>query len=306
MALRVAQSNAPEIGRSPAASPDRFTLSDVLSVGATIAALAATAITPGAFEGGATSVLCLALLVFGLPHGSLDIAVLRRKLGMGPPRVIATLALYLACAAAMLAVWLLAPVAALGSFLIIAAAHFAEDWKDDLPPFFAVGTAVALLASPALGHSYDTVAIFVALTGQADAAVIVDLMLIVAPVALIAAAMGLALAIANGHGRRASETGATIVAMMALPPIAGFAIYFCLSHSPRHFRHARRAVGEDSHRFRYDVVFLTLAALGFAVVLYPAGGTAPMADKAIFASFVTLSVLTVPHMIVPRIVNWRH
>jgi Brp/Blh family beta-carotene 15,15'-monooxygenase len=213
--------------------------------------------------------------------------------------VAATVALYLGLAAAIYAAWCLAPVLALGAFLIIASIHFAEDWSDRLPPFFAIGMAVALLTTPALLHHRELTDIFAALTGQENAATVADLSLLVAPVALVAAAVGLWLLIRSGQWTRALETAAALAAMVLLPPVAGFAVFFCLSHSPRHFAAARAEVGSRDG----EAALLSCAALGIAVLIYATRGAAPLGDKAIFASFVTLSVLTVPHMIVPQIMN---
>ena len=73
-----------------------------------VAALAVAATLAGASLGGSavSAGACLAMLVLGLPHGSLDLELIRsrrRHGGMGD--VLAVLTLYLGCAAAMVAVW---------------------------------------------------------------------------------------------------------------------------------------------------------------------------------------------------------
>jgi Brp/Blh family beta-carotene 15,15'-monooxygenase len=217
------------------------------SIVAVIAALWLGGAHPDLFGAGATSLLCLALLVFGLPHGSLDIAVMRHSAEMGRRRVGATILLYLGLAGAMYAIWYVAPVLALAGFLVIASVHFADDWADELPPFFAIGTAVALLTAPALLYHQVIADIFVSLTGQQGATMIADLSILVAPVTLIAAVVGVGLMVLNGHAMRALETGAVVGGMLLLPPIVGFAIFFCLSHSPKHFAAARAEVkGRDT------------------------------------------------------------
>jgi beta-carotene 15,15'-dioxygenase len=299
MALRVAQSNAPEIGRSLAASPGHFPVSAVASIVGLIAALWLGGTHADLSGNATTSLLCLSLLVFGLPHGSLDIAVMRRSAAMGGRQVGATILLYLGLATAMYAIWCFAPQMALAGFLVIAIVHFADDWADELPPFFAIGTAVALLTTPALLHHQAIADIFVSLTGQRGASVVADLSLLVAPVALIATVTGIGLMVRNGEAIRALETSAVVGGMLLLPPIMGFAIFFCLSHSPKHFAAARAEVkGRDA-----EAVVFTFAAIGIAVSIYAARAAVVIADGAIFASFVTLSILTVPHMIVPRIVK---
>ena len=298
MALRVAQSNASEIERSHMASLDRFSVPGIASIVAVMAALLADIPRDTPLGSDATSLLCLALLVFGLPHGSLDIALVQRSARLGGWQVVGTVALYLGCAAAMYAVWQFAPVLALASFLLVASVHFAEDWVGRLPPFFAMGTGVALLTAPALLHHRVLADILVSLTGRASATVIADLALLVAPVALVVTGIGLWLMVRNRQSEKALETGTAIVGLVFLSPILGFAIFFCLLHSPRHFAAARAEVrGRDG-----EALLITLAALGIATLIYALRGDV-MEDNAVFAAFVTLSVLTVPHMIVPRCFN---
>ena len=137
MPLRVALPNASEIGRSFAASPDRFSMWGVAAISATLVAV--WLIGPGIDLAGSslTNLLCLALLLFGLPHGSLDIALIRRRARLGPWQVVTTVSVYLGFAAATYAIWKIAPVWALAGFLVVAIFHFAEDWADRLPAFFS-------------------------------------------------------------------------------------------------------------------------------------------------------------------------
>jgi hypothetical protein len=87
--------------------------------------------------------------------------------------------------------------------------------------------------------------------------------------------------------------------MLLLPPVVGFAIFFCLMHSPTHFAAARAEVkGRDT-----EALLFTCAAIGIATCVYALRSGVVIEEKAIFASFVTLSILTVPHMVVPRIIN---
>lgn len=299
MPLRVALPNASEIGRSFAAPPDRFSLRGIAGICTAIAVLWLNGSGAALDGSGTTSLLCLGLLVFGLPHGSLDLALIRRRAQLGSWQVVTTVFVYLGFAAATYAMWKIAPVWALAGFLVIASVHFAEDWADRLPIFFSIGIAVALLTVPALLHYRAIAGIFVQLTGQGSATILADIAVLLAPVALVATGVGLQLMIRDGHSVRALETGTVIVGMMLLPPIVGFAIFFCLVHSPRHFAAARAELGGRDG----EAALVTCAALGIAALIYTTRGAVQLEDGAIFASFVTLSVLTVPHMIVPRIMN---
>ena len=80
--------------------------------------------------GMATALACLALLIFGLPHGTLDLEIIRKRL-MGPWTGMVTLALmYLGLAAGMYGLWRVEPVLALAAFIAIAVVHFHNLFTD--------------------------------------------------------------------------------------------------------------------------------------------------------------------------------
>lgn len=300
MALRVAQSNAPEIGRSHKASPDRFSSRQITLVAAASACIALNFGGVRFDTDLATALTCAALLAFGLPHGSLDLALLRRAGHAGIARVGAVGLLYLGCAATMYAVWIAAPAAALAIFLVIACVHFAEDWLQNVPPFFAMALAAAVLTGPTLAQRDALVPIFAHLAGDDGATLITDIGMLLAPIALIAAGLGVIILARAGHHARAFEAGVIIAVMVALPPVIGFALFFCLSHSPLQFAKAKADLADTGTRVRRsEIVLLTLAAVGIAAAIYVAWGGTSLADGVVYASFVTLSILTVPHMAVP-------
>lgn len=305
MALRVAYFDAPEIGRGTA-SPDLFSLRQVVL---TVTALTGFALTLGnmALESDiVTAAACAALLVFGLPHGSLDLALLRRADRTGPVRLAAIVLLYLGCAATMYAIWHMAPVAALTLFLVVACVHFAEDWADGVPPFFATGIAAAILTGPTLAHRDALAAIFVRLTGSEAATLVADIATLLAPVAFVTAGLGLLIMVRAGRRAQACEAGLVLAAMVVLPPVIGFALFFCLSHSPVQFAAANAELG-GAQKLRHpgEVSLLMLAALGIAGAIYLASGGNSLGDGAVRASFITLSILTIPHMIMPLLLQTR-
>lgn len=301
MALRVAQSNAPEIGRGFTASPDHFSVRQVALIAVLIAAIGLYAIGYPLGDATATMIACVALLGFGLPHGSLDIALLSAASRSGLPRVTAVVMLYLGCAATMYFVWHVAPVVALGVFFLLASIHFSEDWRDTLPSFFSIGTAIAILTAPVFFHRTELSHIFDRLTGVPASAIWMQVGVLVAPVALVTALVGIALADRNA---KAVETFVSLLGMIVLPPIVGFAIFFCLSHSPVHFASAVAQAKDRSYgHWRMEVGSVTFAAIGIAALVFVDRPWASATDGSIASSFITLSILTVPHMLVPHIVH---
>lgn len=247
----------------------------------------------------ATSVL---LLLAGLPHGSFDLALLRQstRQGCGVGPVLLLVLLYLGCAAAMYLVWQMAPGLALAAFLLMAIGHFAEDWVACGSRFLAAGLAAAIVAAPAIAHSGDLRGLFITLTDDAGAAVLADLLLMVAPAMLLVALVAIRLLWAAGRADLAVAATCSLCAMLVLPPVAGFALFFALVHSPLQFRAHAGALGLHGFRQWRSVVWpISLGGLAVAGAIYAMRAGMTLPDRAFAVSFITLSVLTAPHMLVP-------
>ncbi|HZV85664.1 MAG TPA: Brp/Blh family beta-carotene 15,15'-dioxygenase [Brevundimonas sp.] len=277
-----------------------------LAAAAVCAALAGAPLAGTAIS----AVACLAMLVFGLPHGSLDLELIRSRRGGGGGGIAALAALYLTVAAAMLTLWRLHPLTALAAFILIAIWHFAEDWEGVNLPLLEWGGAAALLASPTLLNRAALDTAFVALTGSSSGVVAADVLTLVAPVALMLAAVGIVLHWQEGRRGQSMGLAAAVAVMIVLPPVVGFALYFCVFHSPRHFSGALQSLSwTDARQWARVVVPLTLAGLGLAVVLFAVEWRPTFGDQIVAVSFMTLSIVTAPHMLAPRVVRaidaWR-
>lgn len=253
----------------------------------------------------ATIIAAVLLLGFGLPHGAFDIFVLRAHAARGVIDLAGALSLYLTLAASTFMLWKTAPVIALILFLAAAIVHFAEDWRAAGSATLSHAMAVAVLAVPALTHRAAVRMIFVNITGDPSAAILGDCLLLAAPVACLSGLVALAMLWRQGARDRAVAGGLSLVALIALPPVVGFALFFCLCHSPPH---VRRAIAEWSNkggdgRWRTPVVLLTAAGLGIAAAICAAATRGGLPARTAAASFMTLSVLTVPHMLVPFLLD---
>ncbi len=247
----------------------------------------------------AITATCATLLIGGLPHGALDLAVLRHD---ADRRLALVVCLYLGLAALMFATWQVAPTLALALFLTMAMTHFAEDWSGAEHPFFAFGIAVSLISAPALFHHQAMGELFVLLTGAPDAAGLADAMLLVAPAAAACALLAILLLWHGGYRATAVNAGCAVAAMILLPPITGFAIYFCLIHSPAHFRAGLRRLPPATGVTQSTIV-ATLGGLTIAVAALQFLPVADSSSRLFVASFMTLSILTLPHMTVPLIIR---
>ena len=249
-----------------------------------------------------TTATCVAILLLGLPHGTFDLALIKRA--HSTQRSPAIVALYLFCGIVMYAVWQSAPEVALLTFFVLSIIHFAEDWKDSLPPFLAHGTATALLSAPVLLHQEAIGALFARLVGNDASGLFVALAVLIAPVTLAIAAVATVSLWIDQRQSDAAATAMALCALIFLPPVVGFGLFFCLMHSPAQFAAAQRDLDWiNSRQWAPAVVPLTFAALGIAALIFAMSGTVSLTDTMIVTAFVTLSVLTLPHIVVPMMVN---
>ena len=226
-------------------------------------------------------------------------AALRREAG---PRTARVIMLYLSLAGVMFVAWQVAPSLALALFLAMAMAHFAEDWSAADHPFFAIGISVATLAAPALLHRAELAGLFVRVAGDPAAARLADALLLIAPVAAACALLAILLLWSAGQRPIAVHAGCALTAMIALPPITGFAIYFALIHSPAHFRAGLIRLAPETG-VSPSTIFATLGGLGIALATLYFLPMPDFSDRLFVASFMTLSILTLPHMAVPFFVG---
>jgi Brp/Blh family beta-carotene 15,15'-monooxygenase len=245
----------------------------------------------------------VAILVFGLPHGTLDLQLIARTRAARTMTMTQIASIYLVLAGLSLAIWMIDPVLALAMFLAVATAHFSEDWSPGGPSFLAHGMALAILAAPTLLWRDEVSALFVAVAGDATARWLADILLAIAPVSLLVAAVALGAAWMEGRRSDALCGAATLAAMIILPPAFAFALFFCLFHSPRHFTEALRELSWNrSDRWSRVVVPLTTVGLVLAMMIGLSAARQDASSQIAAASFVTLAVLTIPHMLTPLIV----
>lgn len=250
----------------------------------------------------AMMVAALAIIIAGLPHGTLDVEIAALRFGRArPASKVRIIAAYLAAAAAMAMAWLAAPAFALAAFLMISIAHFAQDWRGGADPFFATMVGWSLIALPALSHPDDVAAIFMLLTAGASGGTVAALLACTAVPAAIGALLFVRWALIHGAQRDASEVACCIVAALLLPPLIAFAIFFCLLHSPRHMADALREAGPmptASKALVIAAVMLLAIAMG-AVIFWGQPGHR-IEDNVIRSAFILLSILTVPHFLLEQ------
>lgn len=290
---------------------------DRLHVTAAVAALSGTALlclaapsVAAAMQGWGGALLLVGGAVIGVPHGSSDFWVAHRLMRpvCGRRWLPVFLAAYLALFATALAAWSAVPLAALIGFLVISGLHFGRgDTRatGGSRLLFAVRATTPVLPI-FLIHPAGVAGFLAALAGVSEPATLHLLDALRLPLlplwaaALIAAALPPLVA----GGRPASDAAELLsiaLAAVVLPPLAAFALYFCLVHAVRHMLE----IAEDRHPGRPGAA----AAMAAAIVIPSAlaclaglafawNGLAGLFDTetVVTWSLRIVAALTVPHM----------
>ena len=245
----------------------------------------------------------------GMPHGALDGRLARTWLRpkLGRSWAVWFTSIYLLLSAAVLAAWLVWPVASLVGFLLISAWHFGsgDAAAADAPPrLWAVESVVRgglVLSLPAVFHPAEVGVLFdwlIPATAGGGTGVAAGLAAS-AWLFIPAAAAVLLWHAARGHVFAASELLLLPLVFAALPPLLGFAVYFCVWHAPRHLLEWLDAADAAVlARAAFPATAVTLLAMAGAAWWLSAGVAAASVPAAtVRVLFVGLSALTVPHML---------
>lgn len=251
-----------------------------------------------------STVALLMVVMVGLPHGAFDAAV-AQCIGGNRSRwaMIRFACIYMMTALMVVMCWMLLPGICLAAFLLVSMIHFG--WGDanaESKPIFALqailhgGMAVFGIVN---FHPEQVVAVFDMLTdGQSAIAMGVShIALFVLPILGIFNAV-LAVRYANLRLRFAELIVVTTL-LWLLPPLVGFACYFCFVHTTRHMQHIwqrLKMVLPARHLFSQAIGF-TLASwlLGLVAFLWLDSGN--IDADILRVVFIGLAALTVPHMI---------
>ena len=253
----------------------------------------------------ATAIASALILLCGVPHGTLDVEIaamrFRRHGRSGKLKI--TVA-YVGCAAAMAALWAILPSLALVVFLILSIIHFGADWRTGVDPFFAMMVGWALIALPALAHQAQVAAIFETLTGDGHGGTIAALLACTAIPALLGSLLFGFQAFERAQSLSGLDVMCCLIAALVLPPLAGFAVFFCGLHSPRHLAEALRQSGPASNGTKAIIGGAVMAlSFGATALIFFADRTASVDAGVIRTAFVLLSILTVPHFILEQLID---
>lgn len=256
-----------------------------------------------------------AVMLVGLPHGAFDGAI-AFCLGFGRSRAKMTgfLVMYLLLAGLSALIWSVSPVFALAAFLAMTVVHFGSGDIEHLATVWSgvagrlvrfsqivVHGGIVTILLPAF-HPDEVSRLFMVLAGP-NAVLIMDALRPALVVWLAAAAVYLVAGLSGRrYGAMAAELAGLAVAVWLLPPLAGFAVYFCVVHSRRHFSSIWAALQLYISRRMILISGAVLTVLSWAMGagLYAsqtAAGSFTADEAFIRTVFILLAALTVPHML---------
>jgi Brp/Blh family beta-carotene 15,15'-monooxygenase len=245
------------------------------------------------------------VVLIGLPHGAFDGAI-AACLGQAnrPVAMIRFIILYVALTGLIVGLWLVFPVASLVGFLGISIVHFGLGDARAGTGWFRYVQAVAhggvVVAGISQSHRLEVDVIFGYLI-EGDAAPV--WMAIDVASVMIAVALAIYAWRASWDARWRFgflEAGLLILLFAAVPPLVGFALYFCCIHSARHLWSVWTAVKVEfpRHKLFTGAMAFTLASWGAGAAAFWWCASFMMVESALLrVVFIGLAALTVPHMI---------
>ena len=253
----------------------------------------------------ANLIALMAVVFIGLPHGAFDGAIATY---LGYSKRIALLLrftlLYIGLATLVVCLWLQFPVVSLTVFLIISILHFGlgdarlnGGWLRWVQAFAHGGVVVAGICQI---HRSDVDQIFTYLSGDsaAPAWVVIDGISIIV---LLSIAIYAWQALRNRRWRAGLvELSLLLFLFSQVPPLVGFAFYFCLVHSSRHMWQIWCFVRSIKPRRELYIQALLLTLLSWSVggiVFWWCASMITLESALLRVVFIGLAALTVPHMI---------
>ncbi|MBN08020.1 MAG: hypothetical protein CMM45_09330 [Rhodospirillaceae bacterium] len=247
----------------------------------------------------------LAIVVIGLPHGAADGAI-AGHLGYTNrfSSAFKFFSAYSILAALVVLFWLAFPTITLIGFLVISIIHFGLDAAHtkhrEMRWLQVYAHGCAIIVGISQSHKAQVHSIYSFLIGNdlGPIWILIDLFFALFIVVLL---VYLWQAITNRDWRRGFlELMVLLIVFSQLPPLVGFALYFCCLHSVRHFRSIWRSLRLSLPLWKIcrQIALFTALSWSLGAFMIWIGMAHTTADVALVrVIFIGLAALTVPHMI---------
>ncbi|PFG09593.1 Brp/Blh family beta-carotene 15,15'-dioxygenase [Marinobacter sp. LV10MA510-1] len=263
-------------------------------------------------------IVLLPIGVFGLSHGGADPMILKKLTATSSSGLFVVLCAYLMASLAFVAlIWVL-PVVALLVFLGLSIWHFGYTDEAFLssaknPLLLWLSGSMPILG-PILGHPQQTSELFAWLI-KMETPVVLDILVWLGPCLAVLWLLGFGYLLigrlSRPDPRVLLELCLVGAVLIALPPLLGFAFYFCAIHSVRHFLSIaeHRLLSNQKSLFQaFPVGKVLPATLGAIAMACVAWGVIVLIEpapslfvEAVRVMFWALAALTLPHAIIVRL-----
>lgn len=241
-------------------------------------------------------------LLGGLPHGAFDIHLAGLQADLSRSQLVKFTAVYVGVFCTMMFGWTFIPSVLLVVFLATAIWHFSEDWTVLSEPVLRIALGAAPLCAIALGHPETVGEIFAVMSSQGTGRVISSGFVLFSPVVLLISVAALCAHASEDAIVPATIFGLMLVCLIALPPVLGFALYFCAFHTPQHLIEIRDRFSD----WKLAHVALIGIAITFLAILFGLLFFNPSFNDGLTSSataFQFLASLAVPHQIARSLVR---
>ena len=240
------------------------------------------------------------ILLAGIPHGAADILIARRMIRSNYLWLSLFLISYLLIAAFIVVIWFLMPLLSLIIFLTISISHFGllDTKKTKTLPLRYLRVIIygsTPIIIPATFHTIDVNNLFALLIFE-EHTVLATFIANLFPIWFLSCVIFF---VTGGKSLKYQFLEILLLAVILayLPPLWGFAVYFCVVHSSRHIQQLLNSLGSLNYN---DYLFLTVTVLMsiLTIIIGAFHFSNQTFDVGIIkATFISLAALTVPHML---------
>ncbi|MEH6354740.1 MAG: Brp/Blh family beta-carotene 15,15'-dioxygenase [Marinobacter sp.] len=263
-------------------------------------------------------IVLLPIGLFGLSHGGADPMILKKLTATSPTGLFVVLCAYLMASLAFVAlIWLL-PVVALLVFLGLSIWHFGYTDEAFLSsaknPLLRWLIGSMPILGPMVGYPQQTSELFAWLI-KIEPQVVLGLVVWLGPCLAVVWLLGFGYLLLGRLNRPDPRVLVELclvgAALIALPPLLGFAFYFCAIHSVRHFLSIaeHRLLSNQKSLFQafparkilpatLGAIAMACVAWGLIVLIEPSPS---LFVDAVRVMFWALAALTLPHAIIVRL-----
>ena len=263
---------------------------------------------PDLFSLGMQLVLLLVTVtVIGIPHGYFDFLIAKKLFSGHKYWLQKFIIAYISMSIAYLFMWILSPVLALISFLLMAIYHFGQEETEDTDDnsrllILSLGSVPVL--APILFQTSEVFYLFNILLNQ-------EISLLQIPILVKTSYIILLTIVVFIKSRKILPLYILLmINFILLPPLISFILYFCFHHSIRHYL---QSLG-DSNLFpklismKNIILFfllLTLLFTGVSIYLLSIYSSFSLEEIVIKYTFMSLACLTLPHLILNIIYEYK-